>query len=71
MGLLPLVMANSAFYHSLSEFVLLTEYFESPEKSKVALMTFEVSKTKKIQEIKALFDKIVVIYQLMYKQIFQ
>jgi len=34
------------FYHLLSEFVLLTAYFKTREKSKVALMTFEVSKTK-------------------------
>jgi hypothetical protein len=39
-------MANSAFYHLLSEFVLLTEYFKTQEKLKVALMTFEGSKTK-------------------------
>ncbi len=38
--------ANSAFYHSLSEFILLTEYFETQEKLKVALMTFKVSETE-------------------------
>jgi hypothetical protein len=44
-------MVNSAFYHSLSVFVLLTEYFETQEKSKVALITFEVSKTETRKEI--------------------
>jgi hypothetical protein len=34
------------FYHLFSEFGLLTEYSETQEKSKVALMTFEVSKPK-------------------------
>jgi hypothetical protein len=34
------------FYQSLSELVLLTEYFKTQEKSKVAWMTFEVSKTE-------------------------
>jgi hypothetical protein len=46
-----LVTANSAFYHSLSDFVLLTEYFETREKLKVALMTFEVSKTEPQKQI--------------------
>jgi hypothetical protein len=31
------------FYHPFSKFGLLTEYFETQEKSKVALMTFEAS----------------------------
>jgi hypothetical protein len=39
-------MANRAFYHSLSVFNLLTKYFETRGKLKVALMTFEVSETK-------------------------
>jgi len=34
------------FYHLLLIFVLLTEYFETPQKSKVGLMTFEVIKTE-------------------------
>jgi len=39
------------FYYSLSEFVLLNEYFETWEKLKVALMTFEVSKTETQKQI--------------------
>ncbi len=45
------VTANSAFYHSLSKFVLLTEYFKTREKLKVASMTFEVSKTETRKQI--------------------
>ncbi len=44
-------MANSAFYHSLLVFVLLTEYFETWEKSKVALITLEVSETETGKQI--------------------
>ncbi len=51
-------MANSAFYHSLSEFILLTEYFETWEKLKVALMTFEVSETETRKQIIFLIDQL-------------
>ena len=39
------------FYHLLSEFVSLTKYFEAWEKSKVAVMTFKVSKTETQKQI--------------------
>ncbi len=39
------------FYHSLPKFILLTEYFETWEKLKVALMTFEVIETETQKQI--------------------
>jgi hypothetical protein len=51
------------FYHSFSKFGLLTEYFETREKSKVALMTFKVSGTETQKQIT--FFKLT-----YYKQIF-
>jgi hypothetical protein len=44
-------MVNSAFSPFVSEFVLLTKYFETREKLKVASMTFKVSKIKTQKQI--------------------
>ena len=38
--------SNSDFHHLLFMFVLLTEYFKTQEKIKVALITVEVLKTE-------------------------
>jgi hypothetical protein len=45
------VMAKVLFCHSLSVFILQTEYFETREKLKVALITFKVSKTETRKQI--------------------
>jgi len=39
-------LGNSAFYHSLLMFILLTKYFKTREKSKVASITFKVIETE-------------------------